>query len=257
MINNYENIKEKTEIAAEYQKLFDNFIKNNTKIYNRHHESLELHESDIWTQAWADTPRRKYFPIYWFVLKQTGDVISLSGKAPRWLSKDDTNRDGRSKYIFSYFDEVKQSIGKKSIEIQNLNGLVHNSKVYDDAAPLLDALGPWAFGRNKGQVNGHHIDGNKLNNDADNIQFVVQGQSHDLLTYQPPVNCTFDEFANYSQKIHAVTKAIVPNKVTIIFADGSKKEIHSCDMPPADSIFMKSLNQALAKCNVVIRRKDA
>lgn len=245
------------EIARKYQEKFDNLMKIDPEIKDKEGSILKLYKDDTWTQAWADTPRRKYFPNYWFVRKQTGDVISLSGKIPRWLSKDDTNRDGRSKYIFSYFDEVKQSIGKKSIEIQNLNGLVHNSYAYDDAAPLLDALGPWAFGHKKGFVNGHHLDCNKFNNDADNIQFVVQGQSHDLLTYQPPNDCTFDEFIKYSKKIHAVTKSIVPNKVTIIFADGSKKEIRSCDMPPADSIFMQSLNQALAKCNVVIRRKDA
>lgn len=240
------------EIAKQYQEKFDNLMKSNPKIKDNNSNCLELKKDDLWRQAWADTPRRKYFPKFWFVRKQTGDVISVSRKIPRWLEKDDTNRDGRCKYTFSYWDEVKQKTDKKSIEIQNLNGLVHDSDVYDDAAPLLDALGPWAFGRNKGMVNGHHRDGNKFNNDADNIEFVLQGSSHDLLTYQPPEDCTLDEFYKYTKKIHAVTGTVAPGKITVITAD-KNKEIFSAVMPPEDSDFMRSLRQALSKCVIIGR----
>lgn len=231
--------------TKDYKEKFDNLVKNNTKVYNKKTgQVIELNDRETWAQAWADTPRRKWFPKYWFVSKSNGDVISVYGKEPRIISKDDTNRAGRGKYIFGYWDEMKQKRGEKSIEVQNLNGLVNGSYAYDDAAALLDLMGPWAFGRNKGLVNGHHIDRNKLNNDAENIEFVIQGSSHDLLTYQPKKDCSFDDFLKYASKIGAVTSAAAPNRITVITAD-NEKEIFSSDIPAADSPFMISLKAAL------------
>lgn len=215
---------------AEYKDKFDNLLLNNAKIYNKKGDKfIELNDKQTWTQAYADDDFiRFFFPAYWFVCQQTAEVISVCHNTPRWLAGAKEKRNNRAKYMIPYFDENTGKRRSKGIEAHNLNGLVHGSDMTDSAREEIRKRGLWAFGKKKGDVQGHHKDANINNNDASNIQFVIKGGSHDVLTWQPKNN---DENRNirYMQRISKVAGQEMPKDKITAVTTGDNRGIYTMD----------------------------
>lgn len=163
---------------------------------------------------------------YWFVSSE-GDVISVYKDKPLWLLKDCDN--GRYSY---HFNIGKDTINNKNIELHNLIGLVFGSYRFGKAKELLDQFGIYAFGvldNKKVAVNGHHIDCNKSNNRADNIEFLTS-YAHNLLESAPDFGSASEEdINNYMDTVKKLVKRETPDKNTVIYSGDYGKLLCSGD----------------------------
>lgn len=220
----------KIKTPAEYKEKFDNLLANNAKIYNKKGDKfIELNDKQTWTQAYADDDFiRCLFPAYWFVCKETAEVISVCRNTPRWLAGAPEKRNNRAKYMIPYTDDNTGKRRSKGIEAHNLNGLVHGSVMTDAARDEIRKRGLWAFGKKKGDVQGHHKDADINNNDASNIQFVIKGGSHDVLTWQPTTNVESKNI-RYMQRISKVTEQEMPQDKMTVITTGDDRGIYAAD----------------------------
>ncbi len=147
---------------------------------------------------------RKQLPPYWFINNQ-GDVITLESGKPYLLKPDDKG------------DEVKKykayHIGHSNIQVHALVGLVFSSKTYGKAAELIKKYGIKALGRERGKVHAHHQDGNKENNQPDNIIFAVT-----------EVHCAVHNISqNSMQKFSDIAAIAEPDHMTMVL-EGTKNQ---------------------------------
>lgn len=155
-------------------------------------------ENETFVQCWADTPKRKDLPKYWF-LSEKENLITIS-KGKLNLVQKNYKDDGKKYY---YKTSKKDKNGKyiiKNIAGHNLQWLVFGARTFGDADRLLNEKGLYAFGTSANTLNGHHIDGNGANNAISNGE-ILTSRFHQLLTHVPKIDTDIGVLFKWYDKV--------------------------------------------------------
>lgn len=159
--NNIDNFKKRFHAITEGQVIYSQF-REHKYVFSKKH---------CWKQAWSEckTLAHRQLPPYWFV-NEIGEVVSVAySTRPVFVVPDNYTDSDYPRY------HVAMKNGKtKSVSVHNLCALVWDVPFSEEVEDLLNAKGLYAFGTRNDEINGHHIDGDKLNNHYSNIQFLVK-----------------------------------------------------------------------------------
>ena len=167
--------KERQSMSAnstdEYQRRFNAITEGQVVYSQKRKHKYVFSKKYCWKQAWSDckTLAHRQLPPYWFV-NEIGEVISVAySTRPVFIVPDNYTDSDYPRY------HVAMANGKtKSVSVYNLCALVWDVPVSEDVEDLLNAKGLYAFGTRNDDINGHHIDGDILNNHYSNIQLLVK-----------------------------------------------------------------------------------
>ena len=155
----------------EYKKRFHAITEGQVVYSQKRKHKYVFNKKYCWKQAWSDckTLAHRQLPPYWFV-NEIGDVISVAySTRPVFVVPDNYTDSNYPRY------HVAMGNGKtKSVSVHNLCALVWDVPFSKEIEDLLNAKGLYAFGTKNDEINGHHIDGDILNNHYSNIQFLIK-----------------------------------------------------------------------------------
>ena len=200
-----------------YAALFKAALEEDRPIYSTSNPNkrFEAADGEKFKQCYADTPTRKTFPKYWFI-SDGCNLISMESGEPKWIEGYKKNKTGKCYKYIIYDGDTMQ---KKNIEAHNLVALVFESEVYGRALELLEQDGVFSFGvknNEKLSNNGHHKDGNRANNNPNNIQ-IVTNTIHTLIDRIPNPNGTGEQEIEFMQQLGELAAKEEPNKITVLF----------------------------------------
>jgi hypothetical protein len=210
-------IAAKATKAANYACKFANIMQSGVSIKTADgNEVLTPVEDEEWRQCYdANNVARSQLPPYWFVSNK-GRLISLYNDKPYLLPPDMPY--GRAAYHF-YVHTADGRYTTKIIRAHNLCGLVFGDLKYGQADKIIEDEGLSAFNHNADiQVNGHHINGNKTDNDPDNIQFLT-AEMHKVISNIPQqsnVKNINKKELDFIQKLSDQAAVEEPNQITIL-----------------------------------------
>lgn len=185
---------------------------------------------------------RSQLPPYWFC-DQEGDVVSIANDKMLWIVPE--NNHGRGVYHYATHEE-DGSITRKIIRRASLCGLVWDSYRYGRADEILNTEGVYAFGTNgeKLTVSCHHKDGDKTNDNCDNLEFATN-KIHLQTIHKIPVVDDIESQAKFMQRLTEVACGEEPDKITVFaIGDDGYKEIIACDDNQLPDSFKKLINNA-------------
>lgn len=186
---------------------------------------------------------RKCLPPFWFCDPE-GNVISIAKDKAVWLIPENNN--GRAAYHF-----VIHSGGEVNIKIirrATLSGIVWGVYRYGKAAEILEREGIFGFGTNSNDkltVSCHHKDGDKTNDNYNNLEFATNKAHLQTIHKVPTVAADNEEQILFMQKISAMATEEEPERVTLLFADDAGyKEI----MAVKEDDLPESIKRSVADC---------
>lgn len=179
----------KTNEEKDCKQILDKYIEDGKEIHDKSKkQKLILKEGEKFTQVYADTPVRRLIPKHYF-FSDENNLVSLATGKPVYV-RQQPRENGRPFYILPLKDENGETLQCKNVEVHNLAAIVHGADVIGKANDLLKKNGIFAFGINNKKelkVQGHHKDGNKKNNEVNNIQLLTS-QFHTLIENAPNPN---------------------------------------------------------------------
>lgn len=209
-----------------YKKKFDQILKDNVPIYDNHGHLLKTEEDEEWVQCYApnDTVRKMY-PKYYFVSNK-GNLVSVKGKKPRWLTPSDTTN-GRESYGFSINGEKHTSIGYLIVAV------CFEAKTFGKADELMKKKGRDAFGKiHADDLQGHHNDGfekngsRAINNDPNSIT-ILTINIHRLFKNIPSVDASDEEQIEFMMEMSR--RVLSETEEPAILIPGSREETGTID----------------------------
>ena len=205
-----------------YQEKFEQLINAGVPIIERKGKKVEEvfvpAADEVFKQCWADTVTRRTLPTYWFV-SNYANLISGGEKKLKLVHKEPRKDSG--KFSYKYVIRENGEAHVKNIEGHDLAWLVFGADSFGLAEELFQEKGIHAFGvRSKEGLNvqGHHKDGDDINNDPENGKFVTD-RVHTLFDQIPSLDASDKEQIGFMKNLGKMMDQENPDKITILWTD--------------------------------------
>ena len=205
-----------------YQEKFEQLINAGVPIIERKGKKVEEvfvpAADEVFKQCWADTVTRRTLPTYWFV-SNYANLISAGEKKLKLVHKEPRKDSG--KFSYKYVIRENGEAHVKNIEGHDLAWLVFGADSFGLAEELFQEKGIHAFGvRSKEGLNvqGHHKDGDDINNDPENGKFVTD-RVHTLFDQIPSLDASDKEQIGFMKNLGKMMDQENPDKITILWTD--------------------------------------
>lgn len=205
-----------------YQEKFEQLINAGVPIIERKGKKVEEvfvpAADEVFKQCWADTVTRRTLPTYWFV-SNYANLISVGEKKLKLVHKEPRKDSG--KFSYKYVIRENGEAHVKNIEGHDLAWLVFGADSFGLAEELFQEKGIHAFGvRSKEGLNvqGHHKDGDDINNDPENGKFVTD-RVHTLFDQIPSLDASDKEQIGFMKNLGKMMDQENPDKITILWTD--------------------------------------
>lgn len=231
----------------DYIDKFKELVTDSEYVENALGERLYLADRDFKQCYKAGDTVREQLPMFWFC-DTDGNVISLGNNKVVWLIPE--KNDGRFTYHFR--TEENGVFRGKVIRRSSLCGIVWGSYCYGKAADILSDDGIYGFGTNNKEkltVSCHHIDGDKTNDNYNNLEFATN-RVHLQTIHKMPDPADPDNQMGFMQRLTKAAAEEEPNKITILYADDSKKAIDAVDISELPENIKKAVSDFTAKAEI-------
>lgn len=230
----------------EYKEKFRRILEDTEVVYSADwEEKLIIDENEEWVQCYnADDEIRKNFPRYWF-LSDRGHLLSV-GYSQNGIKlvkavPNDKNSEYRV-YIYTYEDE-NGKIRQKKIKAHHLVKIIFGGLAYGNAEKKLKEDGLQGFGIQEDSLNCHHINNNRSDNRAENLELLTK-KVHSVMNATPSQKKADKKNFSYMKRLSDVVADEEPNRITMyvdsiniidalnkFYYDASKgyKSIHALD----------------------------
>ena len=206
---------EKEKKAKEYKEKFERLLAEEETIYSMDKsERLVLDENIIWKQCYCPYDKiRKDLPTYWFVDKN-GNVTSVSYNKIILVKARQVDDKGEYKaFSYCYTDDKGQTFSR-NIRRHHLVNIIFDGLKYGIAEKKLLNEGRNAFLYSDEQLNVHHIDNDKTNNNIENLELITK-RIHDTMNAVPAEKQNDKKNFNYMKKLCDVCSSEEPNRITV------------------------------------------
>lgn len=215
-------MSKKKKDSKYYQEKFEQLINAGVPIIERKGKKVEEvfvpADDEVFKQCWADTVTRRTLPTYWFV-SNYANLISVGEKKLKLVHKEPRKDSG--KFSYKYVIRENGEAHVKNIEEHDLAWLVFGADSFGLAEELFQEKGIHAFGvRSKEGLNvqGHHKDGDDINNDPENGKFVTD-RVHTLFDQIPSLDASDKEQIGFMKNLGKMMNEENPDKITVLWTD--------------------------------------
>ncbi len=237
----------------DYIERFKELVSDIGYVENAVGERLPIDERRFRQCYKENDPVRELLPKYWFC-DSVGNVVSIARDKAVWLIPDTYNERAAYHFLINNDGEFYSKIIRRAA----LCGIVWGVYRYGKAAEILETEGIFGFGTNSKEkltVSCHHKDGNKLNDDYNNLEFATN-RAHLQTIHRLPLTDNKDSVDRFIQHLTDVATEEEPNKITILsYDDSGNKELIAVDNKEFPDSFKKAVAEKILPAFVMFNIK--
>ena len=208
-------MKEKLKYKDECREIFMDYLSEEIPFITYDgKEAIAFDPDENWIQCYSpSTTARSQITPHWF-LSDKGDLCGVRNDNV-YLIRKQVDKEGYIYHVMQYVNE-QGAIANKKIRLHVLMALVWGGRVYGrKAKQRLEEKGLFAFGTAPHELNCHHIDGDKTNNDPSNL-CIMTAKMHRMIDLSFPDGAKPEKMDDYMAKLAVEVAQESPYGITLV-----------------------------------------